>query len=333
MDLSIQLQLPADNLERRRLQNRIAQRKFRQKRQHNSVDAVGRSELAFQQGINTTDTPISIDSGFFPSTETFTSQSNNPPPVDNSNLGLEDVNFRDWGLDAMDRIFPDNNISFSTTDDSPFHLDLTSQDMSQSSLAANPTSLNPPSSTMAPHPHPHALISPQPAELANIPPAPTQDNGWLSAIHIAARKGNDLILNMLIQQNADLNSKDNDGRTPLVYAVIEGHHRIVTSLLAHGARIDEVDCDDRSALHWAVLHRREEILKMLLERKGEQGLDVDAYDFSGWTPMHMAVHAEFEEGVRILLECGANISFNARKCPYAEKDQKVLPGLLTRRAV
>ncbi|TVY90479.1 Ankyrin repeat domain-containing protein, partial [Lachnellula willkommii] len=151
--------------------------------------------------------------------------------------------------------------------------------------------------------------------------------------HIAARKGNDPILALLIQQNADLNSKDNDGRTPLVYAVIEGHHRIVTTLLAHGARIDEVDCDDRSALHWAVLHQREEILKLLLQRKEEQGLDVDAYDFSGWTPVHMAVHAEFVEGVRMLLECGANIGFKARKCPYAEKAEKALPGLLTRRAV
>ncbi|TVY44276.1 Ankyrin repeat domain-containing protein [Lachnellula occidentalis] len=327
MDLSIQLQSPSDTLERRRLQNRIAQRKFRQKRQHNLVDVIGRSEPASQEGI-ISDTPISIASNVFPSAEACTSQSD-PPHVDNSNAGLE-VNFGDWDLDAMDSIFPSNNISFSTTDDSPFHLNLTSQDISQSSPATVPTSLNPPiSSAIAPRPHLHTLIPPQPAELVNIPPAPTQDNGWLSAIHIAARKGNDLILNMLIQQNADLNEKDNEGRTPLVYAVIEGHRSIVTSLLAHGARIDEVDCDDRSALHWAVLHQREEILKMLLERKQEQGLDVDAYDFSGWTPMHMAVYAEFEEGVKMLLECGANITFKARKCPYAEK---ALPGLLTRRS-
>ncbi|TVY36964.1 Ankyrin repeat domain-containing protein [Lachnellula subtilissima] len=328
MDLSIQLQLPTDTIERRRLQNRIAQRKFRQKRQHNSVDVV-RSEPAFHQGVETIDTPISIDSGFFPSAEAFTFQSN-PPHIDNSNPGLEDVNFGEWSLDAMDSIFTSNDISFSTIDAPPFHLDPTSQDMPQSSPAANHTFLNAPiTNTNTPRPHPRALISPQPVELANIPPAPTQDNGWLSAIHIAARNGNNLILNILIQQNADLNEKDNDGRTPLVYAVIEGHRSIVTSLLAHGARIDEVDCDNRSALHWAVLHQRQEILKILLERKQEQKLDVNAYDFSGWTPIHMAIYAEFEEGVKMLLECGANITFKARKCPYAEK---ILPGLLTRRA-
>lgn len=77
-----------------------------------------------------------------------------------------------------------------------------------------------------------------------------------------------------------------------------------------------------------MLHCREDILKILLEHKQEQELDVDACDFSGWTPMHMAVHANFELGVKMLLDCGANINIKARSCPYAEK---LIPGLLTRK--
>jgi hypothetical protein len=277
-----------------------------------------------QQGISTTDAPICVASGLFPSTETCNPQ-NNLSQIGNANPHLEDISHGEWSFDAMDSIFP-SNMSFSVINASSSHMSPASQGMSQ--FLPDNHALNPPLSSDI-SPSPGRPLSPQPAELAHISPAPTQDRGWLSAVHLAARKGNDLILNILIQQNANLNEKDNDGRIPLIYAVIEDHHTIVTSLLAHGARISEVDCDDRSALHWAVLHRREKIPRMLLERKEEQGLDVDAYDFSGWTAMHMAVQADFEVGVKLLLEYGASINFKARKCPYAEK---VLPGLLTRKS-
>jgi ankyrin repeat protein len=279
---------------------------------------------ANQQGITTTDSLSSMVSDFFSSTETFTSL-NNPPHQHNDSPRLEEVDFGEWGVDAMDSMLPGNNISFSTTDASTFHLDMASQDISPFTPIIS-TSLGPhSSSTIAPR---RPSVSPQPAELAHILLGSTHGKGWLSTIHIAARQGNDLILNMLIQQNADLNEKDSNGRTPLIYAVIEDRQTIVTSLLAHGARINEIDCDDRSALHWAVLHSREDILKIILEHKQEQGLDVDASDFSGWTPMHMAVHANFALGVKMILDCGANINIKARNCPHAEK---LIPGLLTRK--
>lgn len=263
-------------------------------------------------------------SDFSSSTETFTSL-NNPPHQHNDSPRLEEGDFGEWGVDAMDNMLSGNNISFSTTDASAFHLHMASQDISPFTPIIS-TSLGPhSSSTIAPR---RPSVLPQPAELAHILLGSTYGKGWLSTIHIAARQGNDLILNMLIQQNADLNEKDSNGRTPLIYAVIEDHQTIVTSLLAHGARINEIDCDDRSALHWAVLHSREDILKIILEHKQEQGLDVDASDFSGWTPMHMAVHANFALGVKMLLDCGANINIKARNCPHAEK---LIPGLLTRK--
>lgn len=264
-------------------------------------------------------------SDFFFSTETFTSL-NNPPHQDNDSPRLDELYFGEWGVDAMDSMLPSNNISFSTADASTSHLHMASQEISPDTPIIS-ASLNPrSSSTIAPR---YPPISPQPAELAHIPLGSTYGKGWLSTIHIAAQRGNDLILNILIQQDADLNEKDSNGRTPLIYAVIEDNHTIVTLLLAHGARINEIDCDDRSALHWAVLHRREDILKILLEHKQEQGLDVDASDFSGWTPMHMAVHANFALGVKMLLDSGANINIKARYCPNTETLQ--IPGLLTRR--
>jgi ankyrin repeat protein len=92
----------------------------------------------------------------------------------------------------------------------------------------------------------------------------------------------------------------------------------VRSLLAHGARVGEVDRDRRSALHLAILHRRESVLRILLSQ-GEQGLDVNGYDVSGWTPLHIAIERDFEVGTTLLLQAGANLGSKARKCPFMGK--------------
>jgi hypothetical protein len=153
---------------------------------------------------------------------------------------------------------------------------------------------------------------------------------WVSAIHIAAQKGNDRILQLLIQQNVDINEKDSDEMTPLMYAVVEGHEAFVVSLLTHGARINEVDLDRRSALHWAVLHKRERILKILLEQhaKRPHEFDINAYDESGWTAIHMALSVGFEAGIPILLQYGASLEIKARRCPNTTN---ILPGLLSKK--
>lgn len=151
--------------------------------------------------------------------------------------------------------------------------------------------------------------------LSTSSPADAVD-GWLGTLHIAAQKGNDSIVRLLLEQGTfDCNEKDSDGRTPLMYAAMEGHEAIVRLLLAQGARVGEVDRDRRSALHLAVLHKRESVLRILLAH-GEQGLSIDAYDVAGWTPLHIAAHRDFEAGMVLLLQSGANLHSKARKCPF-----------------
>lgn len=152
----------------------------------------------------------------------------------------------------------------------------------------------------------------------------TDDDGWIGSLHIAARKGRDRMVEVLLEQeDADCDEKDSDGRTPLMHAVIEGHDAVARVLVAHGAHVGEVDRDARSALHWAALRRREDMLRMLLERRDSSvegdHVDVDAYDDAGWTPLHTAIHQDFEAGVRMLLQAGATLASKAHKCPLARK--------------
>lgn len=137
--------------------------------------------------------------------------------------------------------------------------------------------------------------------------------GWMSPLHMAAQRGHNRIVRMLLQYHPLCDERDSDGVTPLMHATVGGYEDVVSSLLSHGARIDSVDCRNRSVLHWAVLHRREALLKMLLAYCAGDHAVIDAYDNAGRTALHTAIDTGFEAGVHILLQLGANIHSRARK--------------------
>ncbi|RYP39083.1 hypothetical protein DL767_002346 [Monosporascus sp. MG133] len=149
-----------------------------------------------------------------------------------------------------------------------------------------------------------------PEQLVNVP----EKAGWQSPLHLAAQKGHDRIVRVLLQHESDCNERDGDGLTPLFHAIIGGHEDVVTSLVEHeGTQIDGADGQGHTALHLAVLHRREALLKVLLKHcEGNQAL-INSYDSAGRTPLHTAVDTGFEAGVRVLLEHGANLHYRTRK--------------------
>lgn len=125
---------------------------------------------------------------------------------------------------------------------------------------------------------------------------------WQNYLHIAANKGFDRIVRVLLKHNIDCDEKDSDGITPLIHATIAGHEDVVISLLLHGAAIAVVDSQyQRSALHWAIVHRRDDLLKVLLEYCLAQEMAIDMCDNTGRTPLHMAVDMGFDFGVNLLL--------------------------------
>lgn len=138
---------------------------------------------------------------------------------------------------------------------------------------------------------------------------------WVSTLHIAAQKGHEGIVNVLLEHSTDINERDSDGRTALMHAVIHGHEGVVARLLERGARPGDLDNRRQSALYWAVLQRNENILKILLEhcvREEDMVEQIDTYDDSLRTPLHTAVDLGFEAGVRLLLYYGANLHCRAR---------------------
>ncbi|KAJ5288906.1 hypothetical protein N7478_001936 [Penicillium angulare] len=321
MDTSVQF--TSDKANRRRTQNRLAQRKFREKKRritdNHDADVHTTQEIAETFNIASQPTPTTNNSSSsansLPSVANATELAgalssdeipiiiNSPEPIDNF----------DFNFDPISQLLNETN------DQNLFQL----LDQSHSAIDDRPSRHTIPGSDIRQSSPGSQITQPRSAEaMFGLITSARSDKGWISTLHIAAQKGHENIIRMLLlRKNSDVNKHDSDGRTPLMHAIIENHKSVVGLLLSHGAIIGLSDCDGRSALHWAVLYQRTDILHILLEHhaKYERSLDIDAPDNKGWTPLHISVTRAFEDGVLILLQEGADINAIAHKCPYTGK--------------
>lgn len=68
----------------------------------------------------------------------------------------------------------------------------------------------------------------------------------------AAKKGKIVTIQMLLNNNSDINVKDPEGMTPLMWAARRGYKSIVKSLLINGANPNLQDIHGWSAMDWAI---------------------------------------------------------------------------------
>ncbi|KAJ5936916.1 hypothetical protein N7466_003366 [Penicillium verhagenii] len=144
------------------------------------------------------------------------------------------------------------------------------------------------------------LVSPD-LNLDGVPPR------VLSPLHQAVRRGHQRIVQILLAHQANCNEQDGKGRTPLVHAVLGGHKEVANLLLSHGAQIGIVDDQHRSALHWAVLNRRDRLLKRLLRYCAGESTIINGLTREGKSPLFLATETGFEAAVEMLLDAGADV--------------------------
>ncbi|KAL5279420.1 ANKRD39 family protein [Megaselia abdita] len=105
-----------------------------------------------------------------------------------------------------------------------------------------------------------------------------KDNTGYTALHYAARSGNEEICGLLIAGKADVNAATNGGCTSLHRASSMGHLHIVQLLLNNKANVFLQDDDGQTALHRAAAKNNFPICRLLLDSSSDRNLLISLRD-------------------------------------------------------
>lgn len=157
------------------------------------------------------------------------------------------------------------------------------------------------------------------------------DKSGNTALHVAAKQGQDHVARDLIAQNQDINAQNVYGESPLHAAINPlrqpaGDERAIQqALLDAGADVSVKTTTGSTLLHAAALEGDSPMCEYLIDRRG---LDVNAKDMSGDTPLHEAAWSG-GEAIDALIERGADLTArnnqgkNARDVAQGPASQKL----------
>lgn len=156
-------------------------------------------------------------------------------------------------------------------------------------------------------------------------------------IHAAAGAGDVEVLKALIAEDADVNTRDNNGLTPILWAVTRslpvdhktseeadaGRIECIRELIKAGADINAGTRYRWTALHWISFSNKNAMT--FLKELVKQGADINRRNDSGETPLHVWCRSSFnseprfKEGVKYMIDQGADLCIKDDEGRYADE--------------
>ncbi|RDW58711.1 hypothetical protein BP6252_13187 [Coleophoma cylindrospora] len=130
------------------------------------------------------------------------------------------------------------------------------------------------------------------------------DDYVVTAFHKAVFYGHEAVVRLLLEKGANLETPNAYGQRALHLAVEKGHVGITRMLLHSGVDYNAPGAYERTPLHLAALGAYESIIRMLVERP----VNLNATDSCNYTALHLAAEHGHEMVVRILLNAGADLN-------------------------
>ncbi|KAK5644313.1 hypothetical protein RI129_005613 [Pyrocoelia pectoralis] len=122
-----------------------------------------------------------------------------------------------------------------------------------------------------------------------------------SCLHYAVRGSEEILL--LFLECSDIDLKNSDGLTPLLYALEEAYTHSAQLLIAFGSNIYVEDPMGNNCLHYAVKVGAEELVKYLIEA----GLDIHKKNIEGDDCLDLAMNKGYVDIMKLLVSQGADV--------------------------
>lgn len=129
------------------------------------------------------------------------------------------------------------------------------------------------------------------------------DQRGLTPLHRAARNGILEAVEQLIRAGSEIHKADDFDNTPILLAAREGQYRTVEMLLDHGANVNDEDRAERTPLVHAAEKSHVLLLRLLLRR----GADKDYANVFGRTALSLAAESGDVEIVEVLVQAGCDV--------------------------